>query len=651
MRGGLSKYIEFLEREGELVRISAPVDPVLEVAELTDRVSKGDSFSPVTGGKALFFERPLLSDGSVSPFPVVTNLFGSEGRIAMALGVANPTSAGSRQPDAAPSGGLKTRDARSIPPPASGSMLDPIAARLDNILQQAFEPRGTWGEKAGVVPLLAQMSRWFPVRKRGRGECQQVVLEGGLDRLPILKCWPHDGGRFVTLPLVHTVDPATGGRNVGMYRMQVQGDRATGMHWQMHKTGARHYAAYKRMGIERMPVSVCLGGDPVYTYAATAPMPDGMDEYLLAGFLRRRPVRLVKCLTNDLYVPADCDFVIEGWVDTTEPLKTEGPFGDHTGFYSLEDDYPVFHVECVTHRRGAIWPATLVGVPPQEDAWFAEATERIFLPPIRRALQPEVRDLHMPAAGVAHNLAIVSLDVSYPGQAVKVANGLWGAGQMMFCKVIVAVPAGVDVRDYGAVLSLLRRLDPTRDLHFAQGVADVLDHATATPGVGSKLLVDLTFLDFEKIRQPAAWGDNEFACKIEFLFDDNAKELSDEVRLWLGLANLDPARDITIDNCKVTVDCRAKLPKDALRSERPSSEACEGFARERTQTYVTEQNQSCNDASGPLSPQKWPNVVAMDEATIARVDGRWAEYGIGGFIESPSVRYRKLLFSDSAEVK
>ncbi len=362
-----------------------------------------------------------------------------------------------------------------------------------------------------------------------------------------------------------------------------------------------------------MPVSVCLGGDPAYTYAATAPMPEGLDEYLLAGFLRRRAVKLVKCVTNDLWVPADCDFVIEGWVDVNEPLRVEGPFGDHTGFYSLEDLYPAFHVSAITHRRGAVYPATVVGVPPQEDAWFAAATEKIFLPPIRRVLQPEVRDLHMPVAGCAHNLAIVAVDVAYAGQAEKVAAGLWGAGQMMFNKVLVAVPAGFPVRDYGAVAERLRRIDPSRDLVFGRGVLDVLDHATATPGVGGKVLVDAT----------GNVSAGEGGVDLEFVFDEAAEGLSDFERLWLGLANFDPGRDVSIDGGRVTVDCRAKTMRKTDDGEKPLPR--------------------------PL-PDRWPNVVVMDEATVARVDRRWAELGLGEFLASPSDRYRKLLLSEGAQV-
>ncbi len=642
MYKNLTKYIEFLEREGELVRITAPADPVLEIAEITDRVTKA-------GGKALLFEN------TGTAFPVVTNLFGSDRRMAMALGAES---------------------------------LYAIAAKLDGLIHDALSPKGSLSEKMQVVPLLAEAARWFPKTVSGRGECQQVVLRGDearLSMLPILKCWPCDGrnadggrnadsglaemasrtgtnrsggshnadsGRFVTLPLVHTVHPETGVRNVGMYRMQVFGDRSTGMHWHVHKTGARHYDAYRRAGIARMPVSVCIGGDPAYTYAATAPMPEGMDEYLLAGFLREKPVRLVKCVTNDLRVPSDCDFVIEGYVDTTEPKVIEGPFGDHTGFYSLEDPYPVFHVEAITHRRDAVYPATIVGIPPQEDAYLGRATEKIFLAPIRLALQPEIRDLYMPEPGVSHNLAIVSMETSYAGQPEKVANALWGAGQMMFNKYLVAAPADADIRDENALAGLLRRIDVSRDLVFGHGILDVLDHATATNGCGGKLLIGLTSarperplelppklkltegIDSADISPAEQWrviilrsepsakpdiagfiAANKIAgINLIAVFDSATEGLTPYELLWIGTGNTDPARDITITGGIAVADCRSKTAKT------------EGM------------------------PPRWPNVVTMDAATIALVDRRWGEYGLGERIESPSARYRKLLLSDKAEV-
>ena len=309
MYSNLREYIDRLEREGELIRIAAPVSTRFEIAELTDRVVKSEG-----GGKALLFEN------TGTEFPVVTNMMGSSRRIAMALGV---------------------------------ERLDDISARIDSLLKEALSPKGSLWEKMRALPLLADVAKWFPQSVAGRGACQQVVWQGDevdLERLPMLHSWEADGGAFVTLPMVNTLDPETGMRNVGMYRMQRLDKRSTGMHWHIHKTGARHYDAYKRLG-KRMPVVVTLGGDPAYTYAATAPMPDNMDEYLLAGFLRQKPVRLVKALTCDIRIPEDCDFVIEGYVDPSEEKIIEGDFGDHTGFYSLKDLYPRFHVTCITHRR------------------------------------------------------------------------------------------------------------------------------------------------------------------------------------------------------------------------------------------------------------------------------------------------------------
>lgn len=448
MYGSLREYIDLLEREGELVRIKACVNPVEEMAEIADRVVKH-------GGRALLFEN------TGTAFPVAMNLFGSDRRMALALGVAS---------------------------------LDELPARIERLVGEVMSPKGSFVQKIGALPLLGEAARWFPKRMRGRGACQQVVRTGGdasLDLLPVLKCWPADGGRFVTLPMVNTADPATGAVNVGMYRMQVFDGRTTGMHWHMHKTGAKHYEAYRRAG-RRMPVSVCLGGDPAYTYAATAPVPDGIDEYLLAGFLRGRPVRLVRCVTNDLYVPADCDFVIEGYVDPAEEKAVEGPFGDHTGFYSLEDRYPLFHVTAVTHRRDAVWPATVVGIPVQEDYYMAQATEKIFLAPIRLALQPDMEEMYMPAPGVAHNLAVVGLHVRYPGHVRQAVSSLWGAGQMMFNKYMLVAPAGSDVRTPQELARLLRGVEPERAAIRGEGALDVLDHAAAETGYGGKLALDLT---------------------------------------------------------------------------------------------------------------------------------------------------------------
>ena len=466
MYRNLTEYINKLESAGELVRISTLVSMREEIAEITDRVVKSEG-----GGRALLFEN------TGTEFPVLTNMMGSSRRMAMALGV---------------------------------ERLEDIAQRLNTLLGDALSPKATLMDKLRMLPLLADVSQWFPKNVSGRGECQQVVWQGeeaSLDRLPLLHSWESDGGAFVTLPMVNTVDAETGIRNVGMYRMQRFDAHTTGMHWHVHKTGARHYEGYKRRG-ERMPVVVTLGGDPVYTYCATAPMPDNMDEYLLAGFLRRKPVRLVKALTCDIRIPEDCDFVIEGYVDPTEEKVVEGDFGDHTGFYSLKDLYPRFHVTAITHRRGAVYPATVVGVPPQEDAYISEATEKIFLAPIRLAIQPEIEDLWMPVEGTSHNIAVLSIAKRYEAQAAKVAQAMWGAGQMMFNKyMLIASASQGSIRSYRHLGELLRRADVSRCLVRAEGVLDVLDHATATCGVGGKLAFDLTDVNLQGEVEPVVMPD------------------------------------------------------------------------------------------------------------------------------------------------
>lgn len=603
MYGNLKEYIAALDAAGELQRINVRVNTELEIAEITDRVSKSPG-----GGKALLFSN------TGTDYPVITNMFGSERRICLALGV---------------------------------DSLDELPARIENLFRQAMSPMPCLADKMRMIPVARDVLRWMPKRTNRRGECQQVIATGDdvdLGALPILKCWPHDGGRFVTLPLVHTQDPETGIRNVGMYRMQVFSKNTTGMHWHMHKTGAKHYEAYKRRG-ERMPVSVCLGGDPAYTYSATAPMPDGMDEYLLAGFLRGRAVKLVKCITNDIYVPSDADFVIEGYVDTSEAKTVEGPFGDHTGFYSLEDLYPVFHVTAITRRRDAVYPATLVGIPPQEDYYIAQATEKIFLAPIRMALQPEIEDLWMPCEGVAHNLAVVNMRKSYAGQAMKVASGMWGAGQMMFDKFMVVASVEGSVRDTSLIARLLKRADIKRDVMFSRGTLDVLDHATATMGEGGKMMIDLT--TDRPARETAIpstltlpegasadltlageWGliilrgisaagflSANAVSGINYIVEADAATvtLSYPDLLWYGLANTEACRDIRVRDGVMIIDARSKTPPK--------------------EDY----------------PVRWPNAVVSDRATIELVDRRWSEYEFAEQIESPSLKYARLLHSDNAE--
>ena len=606
MYKSLAKFIANLESADELIRIGTPVSSELEIAEITDRVVKSKG-----GGKALLFEH------TDKGFPVLTNLYGSERRMAMALGV---------------------------------ERLEDISQRLNSLVSSVTSPKENLMDKLRLLPLLGEAAQWFPRKKKGAGACQQVVLEGEaakLSLLPILKCWPHDGGRFVTLPMVHTVDPDRGIRNVGMYRMQVFDDHTTGMHWHRHKTGARHYEAYKARG-ERMPVSVAIGGDPVYAYSATAPVPDNIDEYLLAGLLRGKPVKLVKCVTNDIYVPEDCDFVIEGYVDTSEEKVLEGDFGDHTGFYSLKDYYPKFHVTAITHRRNAIYPATIVGIPPQEDAYIAMATERIFLAPIRLVMQPEVEDMYMPSAGTQHNITLISMRQLYERQASKVALGLWGAGQMMFNKYLLLTPATTNLRSAKDVAALMRCCNLRSSLIRSEGIYDVLDHATATCGFGGKVALDLTDVEvgerkfhFDHTALPSGvevrdelleeWGalllfaENDLVIDLTTIakatnanyvvvFDKRAIELSHEELLWLGAANTEPSRDFELHEATLTIDARPKAPKASNEN-----------------------------------PSRWPNIVTSDEATINLVDRRWSEYGIGEIISSPSKRYSTLRLSEGAE--
>ena len=610
----LQEYVAKLEAAGELQRIKTKVSTRFEITEITDRVSKSEG-----GGKALLFEN------TGTEYPVLMNMMGSDKRMAMALGVES---------------------------------LDDITRRIDALLKQATSPKNSFMEKLRMLPLLKDVAKWFPRKASGRGECQQVVWQGeeaDLSRLPILTSWGCDGGPFITLPMVCTIDPETGIPNMGMYRMQIFDNKTTGMHWHRHKTGARHYDGYKRLG-RRMPVTVCLGGDPAYIYSATAPMPDNMDEMLLAGMLRRKPVKLVKSLTNDIWIPADCDFVIEGYVDPQEELAIEGDFGDHTGFYSLKDLYPRLHVVAITSRRDAIYPATIVGVPPMEDAYIAKATERIFLAPIRLVVQPEVQDLYMPIEGTAHNIAMTSIAKRYEGQANKVAQGLWGAGQMMFNKYLVVTPAETNLRSKEEIFSLLRRLDPARHLIRSEGILDVLDHATPTTGYGSKLAIDLTDVaalpepEFMEPRTMKPTGgielfNTEFVKSLGLLILYAAREWRERVDvmeylrsngvsqikyvavfdygaagymtpsdlLWLAAANTDPKRDIAVEEGIVIIDARSKRP---------------GYGD---------------------NPPRFPNVVSSLPETIHYVDERWAEYGLGELLPSPSRRYRKLWLSDNAE--
>lgn len=441
----LQAFIKELERHGQLKRIDALLDPHLEIAEITDRVSKNN-------GPALLFTNP-----QGSKFPVLTNAFGSYERMHLALEVEN---------------------------------LDTVGESVHEFLE--VEKPDSMIKKLKMIPKLRRVANIFP-REVTKAPCQEKVLLGeevDLTQLPVLTTWPQDAGPFITLPLVITKNPETGTRNMGMYRMQVFDRRTTGMHWHRHKGGAYHYHLAEKKG-QRLDVAVALGPDPVVTYAATAPLPDEIDEFLFAGFLRKMPVDLVKCKTVDLEVPANSQFVLEGYVDPGE-RRREGPFGDHTGYYSLADDYPVFHVTCVTHREDAIYPATLVGPPPMEDCYMGKATERIFLPLIKKQL-PEIVDMNLPLEGVFHNFCFVSIDKRYPGQTRKVMYALWGMGQMMFTKIIVLVDKNVNVQNTSEVWWRVgNNVDPRRDVVILEGPLDALDHASPTAFYGGKMGIDAT---------------------------------------------------------------------------------------------------------------------------------------------------------------
>jgi 4-hydroxy-3-polyprenylbenzoate decarboxylase len=624
----LKSFAEALEKAGELKRVKTFVNPELEITEIVDRFSKTEN-----GGKAILFEN------TGTDFPVLINTLGSEKRIAMAFG---------------------------------RNSVEDIVKEIESLFGVLLQPKDSLWDKLKLLPKLKELSEWMPRKLKGKGKCQEVIMENpDLKKLPVLKCWPADGGPFITLPGVHTVDPETGAPNVGMYRMQVFEKELTGMHWHKHKTGANHFAKYKKLG-QKMPVSVALGGDFTYTYAATAPMPENMDEYLLAGFLRKKPVKLVKCITNDLYVPEDADFVIEGFVDPAEELIWEGPFGDHTGFYSLADWYPKFHVTCITHRKNAIYPATIVGIPPMEDAYIGLATERIFLTPIRMSMVPELKDMTLPVAGVAHNFTIVKIEKSYPGQAVKVMNSLWGAGQMMFNKVLIVCDSYVDIHDTNELTkAFVKNFDPGYSLHFSKGPLDVLDHSSQKFAFGSKLGIDLTTSLQEEISGEPAFNFskkeidvnklmsiseitgiydmrsafslpvllftvkkdsdfNKFKLAEQLLqtdelhnfmavvyFNDGADLTDLFTMMWLLGGNLEPDRDVSVLDSKngktvVFVDATFKTGKH------------DNFKRD------------------------WPNVVTMDETTISAIDKKWNELGIGEFIKSPSLKFKNLVNGEGA---
>ena len=625
----LNDFIKDLEKNGELHRIKIFVNPVLEISEITDRISKA-------GGKALLFEN------TGTQFPVLINAFGSQKRISMALGQKDFLEAGRE--------------------------IEKIFASLSGLSGSLFN-------KIAGLPDLIKLSGLFPQKSSRKGRCQQVIhTDPDLGILPILKCWPYDANRFVTLPLVHTVHPEAASTNVGMYRMQILDMKTTGMHWQLHKTGANHFNAWKKTG-KKMPVTVTLGGDPVYSYAATAPLPENIDEYILAGFLRKKRVNLVKCISNDLFVPSDADIVIEGYIDPSEELFWEGPFGDHTGFYSLADWYPRFHVTCLTHSKNAVYPATIVGVPPQEDAFLAMATEKIFLAPIRLALLPEIEDMHFPDAGVAHNLAIIKIKKNYSGQGMKVINSILGAGQMMFTKYIIVVDGDVELRDYRSLVQkIFNNTDFAKDLIFSHGPLDVLDHSSDTFAFGGKLGIDATSKTSEEKQGTISAGltsdtlqddvfkimksSNQIVNFKSGLKDENIPLLilsvdnytnSDVVNKLKKTLTDTPGIDcfkiiLIVDQTIDVNDCHLVVWQ-ALGNSDPI----------RDHYYITGSTILIDATIKAFRPggffRKWPNVVCSDHKTIMEVDKKWEALGIGDLLPSPSLKMLQMKHNCNEEVK
>ena len=617
---GLTEFVTELEKREELLRIKQFIDPVLEITEITDRVTK-------SRGKALLFEN------TGTAFPVLINAFGSDLRMSMAIGRSN---------------------------------LDEAGKEIENLFKNVSYNKETFLKKISSLPALYKLAGLFPSRLKRKGRCQQQIHRiPDLGILPVLKCWPHDGGRFITLPMVHTMHPETGSTNVGMYRMQILNKNTTAMHWQRHKTGANHFEAWRRTG-KKMPVSVALGGDPVYTYAATAPLPENINEYILAGFLRKKKVNLVKCITNDLFVPEDADIIIEGFVDPSEGLVWEGPFGDHTGFYSLADWYPEFHVTCITHSNDAIYPATIVGIPPQEDAWIAKATERLFLSPVRLTLQPEIEDFHMPDAGIAHNLVIVKINKSYPGQGMKVINSLSGAGQMMFTKYMIVVSGDIDIRDYKLLLlHVFENTDFTKDMSFTYGPLDVLDHSSDNFSFGGKAGVDATIKLPEENsgRSNISNSDNcgVSNLKVNFFKSDIIKSYNCDLliaNIPIIILSVDCSKDTDVIE-KVKVLFRTKEAEGICRLILVVDHTVDvtDLFMVAWQVLGNTDPRRDHEFISPLSvlidgtikafrkggfPRKWPNVVSSGLETISTVDQKWTSLGIGTFINSPSNRYIRL---------
>ncbi len=630
----LQEFIDLLESEGELIRVKEFVDPHLEITEVVDRLSKSNN------NKALLFEN------TGTDFPILINSMGSEKRMCLALKV---------------------------------SSLDEIKDEIEDLFKMMTAPKEGILSKLAMLPKMAQFASWMPKVISGKGACQEVINEDpDLDKLPIMFCWPKDGGRYITLPVIHTKEPNSGIRNVGMYRMQQYDKKSTGMHWHKHKVSAAHFNEYKKLG-KRMPVACVVGGDPAYTYAATAPLPENVDEYMLAGFLRKKKVELVKCISQpEIEVPADADFVIEGYVDPSEDLKIEGPFGDHTGFYSLKDLYPIFHVTCITHKKKAVYPSTIVGIPPQEDAWIGKATERIFLAPIKMTMVPEIKDMNMPVEGVFHNLVLASIEKSFGGQAQKVMNAMWGAGQMMFNKIL-AVVDGQDLTDYKALAQyVFKNINPAQDIYFSSGPMDVLDHSCSKMGFGGKMCIDGTQKHEEEIQFPMADIKPDGAkIKVAFksingdIYDVNTSLIDLDIPCLLVGVKKNKAQQVRslskqlYDNKSMAGVKMILVVDDYVDVQDVSStlwQVCNNFDPKRD-SFVHEELLENNTQKAMIVidgtrktkafdnfQRDWPNIIVSLPETIEAIDKKWDSLGLGEFVPSPSLKFRKSVFGEEAHV-
>ncbi len=589
----LPGYLDELKKRDLLDTIDAEVDPILEITEIADRVSKKH-------GRALVFNNVKGSD-----YPLVINAMGTYERLNLGLGVDH---------------------------------LDEIAAEIEDYMNLSAYAT-IWG-KLKSIPKLAPLPFIFP-RTVKHAPCQEVIEEPNLDTLPIIKAWPQDGGRYITLPLVFTKDPITGQQNVGMYRLQVYDQKTTGMHWHLHKDGKEIYENYRRIG-KRMPVAVALGCDPATIYAATAPLPKMVDEMIFAGYLKKRPIEMVKCVTSDIKVPAHAEFVLEGYVDLNE-LRREGPFGDHTGYYSLEDDYPVFHLEKITRKKNPIYPTTIVGKPPMEDCYLGKATERIFLP-LMKIQVPEIVDIDFPLEGVFHNCVIVSINKAYPMQPNKLMYALWGLGQMMYTKMIVVVDASVDVHDYKAVVKeIARNATSGSSYTITEGPLDALDHASNRPFQGFRLGVDATTgLPLEAKRQGFDISNEEIMgafkgahtstenfvkidslVRIENFVKDGKNRAKDYMR---GKMNTEEnLRFLVLVDDWIDTACLSTVSWKIFNNIDPQRDMIIEM-RDNGVLFVGIDATKKGEEDGLMRP--WPDDIVMTEEMKAQVDKRWATYGI-----------------------